>query len=104
MLHIKNEDLVKGHFPVPLGVINGDLEIFDATKIIDFTNGPTEVKGDIYAGDCYSLRTLQGFPKKVTGTNIDFGNCRNLRSIKEIFKCDFKGTVYSDGCDKLPAE
>lgn len=104
MLHIKNEDLVNGHIPIPLGVINGDLEIYDTTKLKDFTNGPTEVKGDIYASQCIGLRSLQGFPKKVTGTNIDLGNCRNLKSLKEIFKCDFKGTVYNDGCDKVSAE
>lgn len=103
-LQLNNKDLINGHIPVPLGVINGDLQCFDTTKLIDFTNGPTEIKGDIFASECTGLRSLQGFPKKVTGTNIDFGNCKNLRSVKEIFKCDFKGTVYTDGCNKLSAQ
>ena len=56
----------------------------------------------MFASGCKSLKSLQGFPKKVTGTNIDFGDCRNLKSLKEIGECDFKGIVYSDGCDKVP--
>ena len=103
-LHIKNEDLINGHIPVPLGVVNGDLEIYSTTKLKDFTNGPTVIKGDIFAGECTGLRSLQGFPKKITGTSIDFGNCKNLKSLKQIFSCDFKGTVYTDGCNKLSAQ
>lgn len=103
ILSVKDNDLVDGHFPIPIGVVNGDLEIYENTKLIDFTNGPTEVKGDIYGNGCTGLKSLKGFPKKISGTNIDFGDCKNLTSLKEIRESDFKGTVYNDGCDKLPA-
>lgn len=80
-LKLKNEDLVDGHIPIPLGVIKLDFDCSDCTELIDLTNGPTDVVCDFSLKGCQNLRSLAGGPENVGGS-IFLESCNNLETLQ----------------------
>lgn len=67
--YVRDNELLDGHFPVPLGVFKCDY--FGCTNndhLTSLINAPTEIAGDFNIGECRYLRTLKGGPIKVGGS------------------------------------
>ena len=67
-LTVNPDELVNGHFALPLGVIKGDFmcdKCYD--KLLSLQNGPTRVEGEFNIRNCSQLTSLQGAPQYVGG-------------------------------------
>lgn len=101
-LKIENDDLRDGHFPIPLGVINGDFEALRCTSLIDLTNGPIEVFGGYNIMYCSRLKTLNGLAEWI-GNYLAYDYCTNLEDDSAVKNCEFRriNPITKKGCKKL---
>lgn len=64
-VRIKEEDLVDGHLPFPLGTISGDLKLECLKGLTSLINCPQKVTGNLWIGYDHNLTSLEGCPKEV---------------------------------------
>lgn len=121
LLYLNNGYIIDGHFPIPLGVIDGEFNCNDCIMLQTLENAPTEVKGQFNCGHNKNLKSLKGMPQKVGRGIFVAGNdklenlegmprvcngtlqaysCKNLKSLKGAPEI-VRGTCYFSGNDQL---
>lgn len=95
-IDIYDHDLVDGHLPVPLGVVNGSVMFDGCDRLTSLQNSPTYVGGNFALYGCYNLKSLKGCPKQIK-EQMTLNTCNGLTSLKDgpekvghriyVFKC-----------------